>query len=45
MGGFSVWHWVIVLGIIVLLFGRGRISRLLGEVGQGIGIVKRHLKG
>ncbi|EJJ27757.1 Sec-independent protein secretion pathway component [Rhizobium sp. CF142] len=44
MGSLSIWHWLIVLGILMLLFGRGRISGLLGDIGQGIGNLKRHLK-
>ncbi len=36
MGTFSVWHWLIVLAIVVLLFGRGRIPELMGDVARGI---------
>ncbi|MES0071822.1 twin-arginine translocase TatA/TatE family subunit [Mesorhizobium sp. M0058] len=44
MGTLSIWHWLIVLAIIILLFGRGRISALMGDIGQGIGNVRRQLK-
>jgi sec-independent protein translocase protein TatA len=36
MGGFSLWHWIIVLAIVLLLFGRGRISEIMGDFGKGI---------
>lgn len=36
MGAFSIWHWIIVLAIVVLLFGRGKIPELMGDVAKGI---------
>ena len=36
MGSFSLMHWVIVLLVIMLLFGGGRISGLMGDVAKGI---------
>lgn len=36
MGSFSVWHWVIVLAVVLLLFGRGKIPELMGDVAKGI---------
>ena len=36
MGSMSLIHWVIVIGVIVLLFGRGKISDLMGDVAKGI---------
>ena len=36
MGGFSLWHWVIVLVVVLVLFGRGRVSDVMGEFGKGI---------
>jgi len=41
MGGFSVWHWIIVIAVILLLFGRGKISELMGDVAQGIKSFKK----
>ena len=41
MGSMSVWHWVIVIGVILLLFGRGKISELMGDVAQGIKAFKK----
>ena len=36
MGSFSLMHWVLVVLVIVLLFGGGRISGLMGDVAKGI---------
>lgn len=36
MGFGSIWPWVVVLGVVVLLFGRGRVSGLMGDVAQGM---------
>lgn len=36
MGGLSIWHWVVVILLVVLLFGRGKISDLMGDVAKGI---------
>lgn len=44
MGSLSIWHWVIVICIVMVLFGRGRISTLLGDIGRGIGLVRREFK-
>jgi len=37
----SIWHWVIVIGVVLLLFGRGKISELMGDVAQGIKAFKK----
>ena len=44
MGSFSLMHWVIVLLIVMLLFGSGRISGLMGDVGKGIKSFKKGLE-
>jgi sec-independent protein translocase protein TatA len=36
MGGLSIWHWMIVLVVVLLLFGTGKVSNLMGEFGKGI---------
>lgn len=41
MGTGSIWHWLILGLIIVLLFGRGRISELMGDVAGGIKAFKK----
>ena len=41
MGSFSIWHWLIVIAVVLLLFGRGKISELMGDVAQGIKAFKK----
>ncbi|MCY0095218.1 twin-arginine translocase TatA/TatE family subunit [Hoeflea ulvae] len=41
MGSFSVWHWLIVLVVVLLLFGRGKIPELMGDVAKGIKSFKK----
>lgn len=36
MGAFSVWHWLIVLAVVLIFFGRGKIPELMGDVAKGI---------
>ena len=44
MGSFSIWHWMIVAIIAMLLFGgRGRFSDLMGDVGKGLKNFKKGL--
>ncbi|NKB82842.1 twin-arginine translocase TatA/TatE family subunit [Ochrobactrum grignonense] len=31
-----MWHWLIVLAVVLLLFGRGKIPELMGDVAKGI---------
>jgi sec-independent protein translocase protein TatA len=42
MGGMSIWHWIIVGGILLLLFGgKGKISDLMGDFAKGIKSFKK----
>ena len=43
MGFGSVWHWVIVLLVVLVLFGRGRVSEIMGDFGKGIKSFKQGL--
>lgn len=36
MGGLSIWHWLVVGVIVLLLFGKGRFSDMMGDVAKGI---------
>lgn len=36
MGGFSVWHWLVVLAIVVIVFGAGRLPSVMGDLAKGI---------
>ena len=41
MGEFSIWHWLIVMAVVFLLFGGGKISTLMAEFGSGLKAFKR----
>jgi sec-independent protein translocase protein TatA len=42
MGSFSIWHWLIVIAVIAILFGgRGKISELMGDVAKGVKSFKK----
>ncbi len=44
MGSFSIWHWLVVLGVGVLLFGgSGKISGLMGDFAKGIKSFKKNM--
>jgi sec-independent protein translocase protein TatA len=41
MGSFSLVHWLVVLLIVLVLFGRNRISEIMGDFGKGISSFKK----
>jgi sec-independent protein translocase protein TatA len=42
MGSLSIWHWLIVLVVVMVLFGgRGKVSSLMGDFAQGIKAFKK----
>ena len=43
MGSFSIWHWLVVGIIILLLFGKGRFSDMMGDVAKGLKSFKKGL--
>ena len=46
MGSFSLWHWLIVLAVVLLLFGgRGKVSQLMGDFGKGLQAFKKGVGG
>ena len=45
MGAFSIWHWLIVGAVVLILFGgRGKVSALLGDLGKGLKAFKNNIK-
>ena len=44
MGSLSIWHWMLVIAVVLLLFGRGKISDLMGDVAQGIKAFKKGMQ-
>ncbi|GAA0275562.1 hypothetical protein GCM10009127_15240 [Alteraurantiacibacter aestuarii] len=45
MGSLSLTHWVIVLVVAMVLFGRGRISETMGDFGKGITSFRKGMAG
>jgi sec-independent protein translocase protein TatA len=43
MGEFSIWHWMVVLLVVVLLFGGGKVSSLMGDFAKGIKAFKKNM--
>ncbi|MCQ8278404.1 twin-arginine translocase TatA/TatE family subunit [Acetobacteraceae bacterium KSS8] len=44
MGSLSIWHWLIVLAVVLVLFGGGsKISGLMGDFAKGIKSFKRNM--
>jgi sec-independent protein translocase protein TatA len=43
MGFGSLWHWIVVLLVVLVLFGRGRVSEIMGDFGKGIKSFKQGL--
>ena len=44
MGSLSIWHWLIVLAVVLLLFGgSSKISTLMGDFAKGIKSFKKNM--
>jgi sec-independent protein translocase protein TatA len=43
MGEFSIWHWMVVLLVVILLFGGGKVSSLMGDFAKGIKSFKQNM--
>ena len=43
MGSFSIWHWMVVLLVVLLLFGGGKVSSLMGDFAKGIKSIKKNM--
>ena len=45
MGTLSIWHWLIVLVVVLVMFGgKGKISQIMGDVGNGLKAFKKSLR-
>lgn len=45
MGSLSIWHWLIVLVVVLVLFGgRGKISQIMGDFGKGLKSFKKSMR-
>jgi sec-independent protein translocase protein TatA len=43
MGSLSIWHWLIVIVVLLLLFGSGKVSHLMGDFAKGIKSFKKNM--
>jgi sec-independent protein translocase protein TatA len=45
MGSMSIWHWIVVGALVLLLFGGGgKISNIMGDFAKGIKAFKKGMK-
>ena len=45
MGSFSVWHWLIVLLVVVLIFGTKKLKNIGADLGGAVKGFKEGVKG
>jgi sec-independent protein translocase protein TatA len=45
MGSMSIWHWVIVLVVVVLLFGTKKLGNVGSDIGKAVKGFKDGVKG
>ena len=43
MGGLSIWHWLLLAVVVMLMFGKGRLSDIMGDAAKGIKSFKKGL--
>ncbi|MEQ1667411.1 MAG: Sec-independent protein translocase subunit TatA [Sulfuriferula sp.] len=44
MGSFSIWHWLIVLAIVLVVFGTKKLRNIGGDVGGAVKNFKEAMK-
>ena len=44
MGSFSAWHWIVVLVIVLIVFGAGRLPKVMGDLASGIKTFKKGMQ-
>jgi sec-independent protein translocase protein TatA len=44
VGSFSLWHWLIVLLIVVLVFGTKKLKNIGGDIGGAVNEFKKAMK-
>lgn len=43
MGAFSLWHWAVVLTVLLILFGSGKLPGAMADMAKGIKTVRKGL--
>lgn len=44
MGAMSLWHWIIVLVVVLLVFGAGKLPNVMGDMAKGVKAFKKGMK-
>lgn len=44
MGSFSIWHWLIVLAVVVLVFGTKKLRNMGGDLGEAVSSFKKAMR-
>jgi len=44
MGSFSIWHWLIVLAVVIIIFGTKKLRNMGGDLGSAIRNFKQSMK-
>jgi len=44
MGAMSLWHWVVVLVIVLLVFGAGKLPNVMGDMAKGMKAFKKGMR-
>ncbi|MCL6606556.1 MAG: twin-arginine translocase TatA/TatE family subunit [Geminicoccaceae bacterium] len=44
MGTFSIWHWLVVLAVVLIIFGAGKLPQVMGDLAKGIKNFKQGMK-
>jgi sec-independent protein translocase protein TatA len=45
MGGLSIWHWLLLIAVVAVLFGgRGKLTNVMGDFAKGIKAFKQGMK-
>lgn len=44
MGAMSLWHWVIVLVVVLLVFGAGKLPNVMGDMAKGVKAFKKGMR-
>jgi sec-independent protein translocase protein TatA len=44
MGAMSLWHWIIVLVVVLLVFGAGKLPNVMGDMAKGVKAFKKGMR-
>lgn len=44
MGAFSIWHVLVILLVVLILFGAGKLPQVMGDLAKGLKNFKQGMK-